>query len=148
MCGVQFTEFPISDPGIEQRFGPILPFPKTRIERFRGAAVVIQVQPNTTQTEAGLERIRLALPGLYQLAIGGTAVGTGLNAPPDFDERCTAKIAELTGLPFVPAPNKFAALAAHDELVFASGALKTCFTAEEPFGILLSAQLTGWKAEK
>jgi fumarate hydratase class II len=77
------------------------------------------------QLDADLERIRLALPGLYQLAIGGTAVGTGLNAPPDFDEQCTAKIAELTGLPFVPAPNKFAALAAHDELVFASGALKT-----------------------
>ena len=77
------------------------------------------------QLDADLERIRVALPGLYQLAIGGTAVGTGLNAPPGFDERCTAKIAELTGLPFVPAPNKFAALAAHDELVFASGALKT-----------------------
>src|SRR5438105_6128475 len=77
------------------------------------------------QLDADIERIRLALPGLYQLAIGGTAVGTGLNAPPDFDERCTAKIAELTGLPFVPAPNKFAALAAHDELVFASGSLKT-----------------------
>src|SRR5215213_648341 len=77
------------------------------------------------QLDADLERIRLALPGLYQLAIGGTAVGTGLNAPPHFDERCTAKIAELTGLAFVPAPNKFAALAAHDELVFASGALKT-----------------------
>ena len=77
------------------------------------------------QLDADLERIRLALPGLYQLAIGGTAVGTGLNAPPGFDEQCTAKIAELTGLPFVPAPNKFAALAAHDELVFASGALKT-----------------------
>ncbi len=77
------------------------------------------------QLDADLDRIRLALPGLYQLAIGGTAVGTGLNAPPGFDDRCTAKIAELTGLPFVPAPNKFAALAAHDELVFASGALKT-----------------------
>jgi len=77
------------------------------------------------QLDADLERIRLALPGLYQLAIGGTAVGTGLNAPPGFDEQCTAKVAELTGLPFVPAPNKFAALAAHDELVFASGALKT-----------------------
>jgi fumarate hydratase, class II len=77
------------------------------------------------QLDADLERIRLALPGLYQLAIGGTAVGTGLNAPPDFDERCAARIAELTGLAFVPAPNKFAALAAHDELVFASGALKT-----------------------
>jgi fumarate hydratase class II len=77
------------------------------------------------QLDADLERIRLTLPGLYELAIGGTAVGTGLNAPPAFAERCTAKIAELTGLPFVSAPNKFAALAAHDALVFASGALKT-----------------------
>jgi fumarate hydratase, class II len=77
------------------------------------------------QVDADLGRIRLALPGLYELAIGGTAVGTGLNAPPGFAERCTAKIAELTGLPFVSAPNKFAALAAHDELVFASGALRT-----------------------
>ncbi len=77
------------------------------------------------QLDDDIERIRLALPGLYELAIGGTAVGTGLNAPPEFAERCTAKIAELTGLPFVSAPNKFAALAAHDGLVFASGALKT-----------------------
>src|SRR6266498_305237 len=77
------------------------------------------------QLDDDLERIRLALPGLYELAIGGTAVGTGLNAPPDFDERCTAKIAELTGLQFVSARNKFAALAAHDALVFAGGAVKT-----------------------
>jgi len=77
------------------------------------------------QLDDDIERIRLALPGLYEIAIGGTAVGTGLNAPPEFAERCTAKIAELTGLPFVSAPNKFAALAAHDGLVFASGALKT-----------------------
>jgi fumarate hydratase, class II len=77
------------------------------------------------QLDADLERIGQTLSGLYQLAIGGTAVGTGLNAPPGFAERCTAKIAELTGLPFESAPNKFAALAAHDELVFASGALKT-----------------------
>jgi fumarate hydratase class II len=77
------------------------------------------------QLDDDLERIRLALPGLYELAIGGTAVGTGLNAPPEFAERCAAKIAELTGLPFVSARNKFAALAAHDALVFASGAVKT-----------------------
>src|SRR6266540_4133896 len=77
------------------------------------------------QLDDDLERIRLALPGLYELAIGGTAVGTGLNAPPEFAERCAAKIAELTGLQFVSARNKFAALAAHDALVFASGALKT-----------------------
>jgi fumarate hydratase class II len=72
-----------------------------------------------------LERLRLVLPGLYDLAIGGTAVGTGLNAHPEFGERAARKISELTGLPFTSHPNKFAALSAHDEIVFASGALKT-----------------------
>ena len=70
-------------------------------------------------------RIAVALDGLYDLAIGGTAVGTGLNAHPEFAERAARKIAELTGLPFRSHPNKFAALASHDEIVFASGALKT-----------------------
>jgi fumarate hydratase class II len=70
-------------------------------------------------------RIAMALDGLYDLAIGGTAVGTGLNAHPEFAERAAQKIAELTNLPFRSHPNKFAALSAHDELVFASGALKT-----------------------
>jgi fumarate hydratase, class II len=70
-------------------------------------------------------RIAMALDGLYDLAIGGTAVGTGLNAHPEFAERAARKISELTGLPFRSHPNKFAALSAHDELVFASGALKT-----------------------
>jgi fumarate hydratase class II len=77
------------------------------------------------QLDADLERIDQVLPGLYELAIGGTAVGTGLNAPEGFAEACAEKIAELTGLPFVSAPNKFAALAAHDAVVFASGALAT-----------------------
>src|SRR6202034_1852405 len=66
-----------------------------------------------------------ALPGLYDLAIGGTAVGTGLNAHPEFAERAAQKISELTGLPFRSHPNKFASLASHDEVVFASGALNT-----------------------
>jgi fumarate hydratase class II len=77
------------------------------------------------QLDADLARLEATLPGLYELAIGGTAVGTGLNAPPGFAEACAAKIAELTDLPFVSAPNKFAALAAHDALVFASGAETT-----------------------
>ncbi len=72
-----------------------------------------------------IDRLRRALDGLYDLAIGGTAVGTGLNAHPEFAERTAAKIAELTDLPFRSHPNKFAALSAHDELVAASGALKT-----------------------
>jgi fumarate hydratase class II len=75
--------------------------------------------------ERDIERLNLVLPGLLDLAIGGTAVGTGLNAHPEFADRAAAKIAELTGLPFRSHPDKFAALSAHDEVVFASGALKT-----------------------
>ena len=72
-----------------------------------------------------IERLEMVLPGLLDLAIGGTAVGTGLNAHPEFATRAAAKIAQLTGLPFKSHPDKFAALSAHDEVVFASGALKT-----------------------
>ncbi len=72
-----------------------------------------------------LDRLEMAMPGLCDLAIGGTAVGTGLNAPPGFAEQVAARIAEMTSLPFRSHPNKFAALSAHDELVFASGALAT-----------------------
>ena len=77
------------------------------------------------QLDADIVRIEATLPGLYELAIGGTAVGTGLNAPAGFDKAVAARIAELSSLPFVSAPNKFAALAAHDAVVFASGALTT-----------------------
>ena len=72
-----------------------------------------------------IERLEMVLPGLLDLAIGGTAVGTGLNSHPEFGERAARKIAELTRLPFKSHPNKFAALSAHDEIVFASGAIKT-----------------------
>src|SRR5437868_5177847 len=75
--------------------------------------------------ERDIDRMKDTLPGLYDLAIGGTAVGTGLNAHPEFAERAAKKIAELTGLPFKSHPNKFAALSAHDEIVFCSGGLKT-----------------------
>ena len=77
------------------------------------------------QLDQGLQRIQATLPGLYELAIGGTAVGTGLNTHPEFADRSAAEIAKLTGLPFVSAPNKFAALAAQDSIVATSGALKT-----------------------
>lgn len=77
------------------------------------------------QLDADLVRLDLVLGGLYELAAGGTAVGTGLNTHPEFGARVAASIAALTGQPFVTAPNKFAALAAHDALVFAHGALKT-----------------------
>ena len=90
--------------------------PVTVTQEFNGWANLI---------DRDIERMRMVLPGLMDLAIGGTAVGTGLNAHPEFAERAAAKIAELTGLPFKSHPDKFAALSAHDEVVFASGALKT-----------------------
>ncbi|NJD29307.1 MAG: class II fumarate hydratase [Chloroflexi bacterium] len=78
--------------------------------------------------DGDLQRIAAVLPGLYDIALGGTAVGTGLNAHPEFAERAARRIAELTGLPFVSAPNKFAALAGQEATVFASGALRTLAT--------------------
>ncbi len=77
------------------------------------------------QVANGIARIESTLPMLMQLAQGGTAVGTGLNAPVGFAEQVAAKIAEITGLPFTSAPNKFEALAAHDAMVFTHGALNT-----------------------
>lgn len=77
------------------------------------------------QIRQGIARINLALPGIYELAQGGTAVGTGLNTSPGWSETVAANMAKITGLPFVTAPNKFEALAAHDAMVFMSGAIKT-----------------------
>ena len=77
------------------------------------------------QLDQGLKRLKVGLPDLYELALGGTAVGTGLNTHSDFAEKVATEIAQYTQLPFVSAPNKFAALAAHDAIVATSGALKT-----------------------
>jgi fumarate hydratase class II len=90
--------------------------PMTLGQEFSGYAALL---------EDNLERLRGCLPHLCRLALGGTAVGTGLGAHPDFARVATDRIAELTGLPFVPAPNFFAALSAHDAVVMASGAMKT-----------------------
>ncbi|MFC0812742.1 class II fumarate hydratase [Paracoccus panacisoli] len=77
------------------------------------------------QVRMGIERVRMCLPQIYELAQGGTAVGTGLNTKKGWDTAIADEIASITGLPFVTAPNKFEALAAHDAMVFFSGALKT-----------------------
>jgi fumarate hydratase class II len=77
------------------------------------------------QVRQGIARVNLCLPGIYELAQGGTAVGTGLNTAKGWDTTVAAQMAEITGLPFVTAPNKFEALAAHDAMVFMSGALAT-----------------------
>jgi fumarate hydratase class II len=76
-----------------------------------------------TQIKMGIERVKSTFPHLYELAQGGTAVGTGLNAPPEFGEKFAKKVAELTGIPFVSAENKFEALASEDTMVEVSGAL-------------------------
>jgi len=81
------------------------------------------------QVSSSIKRIELTLPGLYELAQGGTAVGTGLNAPVGFAEKVAEEIATITGLPFVTAPNKFEALAAHDAMVFAHGAINAAAAA-------------------
>lgn len=78
-----------------------------------------------SQLDHGLAHVEASLPHLYELALGGTAVGTGLNTHPEFAVRVAAELAQLTGLPFITAPNKFEALAANDALVHAHGALKT-----------------------
>ncbi|MFN7011460.1 MAG: class II fumarate hydratase [Allorhizobium sp.] len=81
------------------------------------------------QVASAIKRVELTLPGLYELAQGGTAVGTGLNAPVGFAEKVAEEIAAITGLPFVTAPNKFEALAAHDAMVFAHGAINAAAAA-------------------
>jgi fumarate hydratase class II len=108
-----------------EEFSDIVKIGRTHLQDAVPLTLGQEFSGYVAQLDADLERIQLVLPGLYELAIGGTAVGTGLNAHVEFADRAAAKIAEITGLPFESAPNKFAALAAHDALVFASGAIKT-----------------------
>jgi len=84
-----------------------------------------EISGYVAQIDADLQRLDSCLPGIYELALGGTAVGTGLNTHAEFGARAATHIAELTGLPFVPSPNFFASLAAHDALVQASATLRT-----------------------
>jgi fumarate hydratase class II len=108
-----------------QEFADVVKIGRTHLQDATPLTVGQEFGGWASLLERDAERLEAVLPGLYDLAIGGTAVGTGLNSHPEFAERAAAKIAELTGLPFKPHPNKFAALSAHDEMVFASGALKT-----------------------
>ncbi|MGI8654806.1 MAG: class II fumarate hydratase [Pyrinomonadaceae bacterium] len=108
-----------------QEFADVVKIGRTHLQDATPLTVGQEMGGWASLIERDVERLNLVLPGLYELAIGGTAVGTGLNSHPEFGERAAKKIAELTGLPFKSHPNKFAALSAHDEMVFASGALKT-----------------------
>ncbi len=108
-----------------QEFADIVKIGRTHLQDAVPLTLGQEFSGYVAQLDDDLTRLEEVLPGLYQLAIGGTAVGTGLNAPDGFGELAAAQIATLTGLPFVSAPNKFAALAAHDAMVFAHGAIRT-----------------------
>jgi len=108
-----------------QEFAGVVKIGRTHLQDATPLTVSQEMGGWANLVERDIDRMKAAMPGLLDLAIGGTAVGTGLNSHPEFGERAAKKIAELTGLPFKSHPNKFAALSAHDELVFASGAIKT-----------------------
>jgi len=109
----------------QDEFAPIVKIGRTHLMDATPLTLGQEFSGYVAMLDADLKRIRSVLPGLSELALGGSAVGTGLNTHREFAKRVARKIGELTGYPFVTAPNKFAALAAHDALVMASGALKT-----------------------
>lgn len=109
----------------EKEFQGIVKVGRTHLQDATPLMLAQEFSGYVSLLDRGIHRIELALDGLYDLAIGGTAVGTGLNTHPEFAKRAAQKIAELTKLPFRSHPNKFAALSAHDEIVFASSALRT-----------------------
>jgi len=108
-----------------EEFAGVVKIGRTHLQDAVPLTVGQEMSGWSSLLQRDMARLEQALGGLYDLAIGGTAVGTGLNAPIGFAELATAEIARLTGLPFRSHPNKFAALSAHDELVFAHGALAT-----------------------
>ena len=114
--------------GLERKrneFGTIVKIGRTHLQDATPVTLGQEFSGYTTQIRHGIKRIENCLPFLYQLAQGGTAVGTGLNTKKDYAEKVAKKIAELTELPFVTGDNKFEGLAGHDALVETSGALKT-----------------------
>jgi fumarate hydratase class II len=106
-------------------FGGIVKIGRTHLQDATPLTLGQEFSGYAAQLDHALAVVTQALPGLCELAAGGTAVGTGLNAHPEFGDRVAAELARATGLPFRSAPNKFAALAAHDAMVAAHGALKT-----------------------
>jgi fumarate hydratase class II len=111
--------------GKAQEFADIVKIGRTHLQDATPLTLGQEFSGYAKQAEYGIARVKDALPRLYRLAQGGTAVGTGLNAKPGFAERFAEKVAEITGFPFVSAENKFEGLAAHDALVELSGALNT-----------------------
>jgi len=108
----------------QQQFADIVKIGRTHLQDAVPLTLGQEFSGYVAQLDAAIKNIEATLPGLYELALGGTAVGTGINTHPQFAELAAKNIAKLTGLPFRSAPNKFAALASHDAFVFTSGALK------------------------
>ncbi len=108
-----------------EEFNGIIKIGRTHLQDATPLTLGQEFSGYVQQVEYGIERIESALPRLYNLAQGGTAVGTGLNAIKGFDVKFASEVARITGYPFKTAPNKFEALAAHDAIVEASGALNT-----------------------
>ena len=106
-------------------FGDIVKIGRTHLQDATPLTLGQEISGWVSQLDHGLAAIRAALVPAHELALGGTAVGTGLNAHPEFAKRAAAKLAELTGHPFISAPNKFQALASHDAVLFVHGALRT-----------------------
>jgi fumarate hydratase class II len=106
-------------------YGQIVKTGRTHLQDATPITLGQEISAWVAQIDFGLAAVKLALPGVYELAIGGTAVGTGLNAHPEFGDRAAVYLSEETGLPFVSASNKFFALSAHDALVQMSAALRT-----------------------
>ena len=106
-------------------FAPIVKIARTQLQDATPLTLGQEFSGYVAQLDHGLARLQDALKYLYELPLGGTAVGTGLNSHPDFAVKAAAQLAQLSGLPFVTAPNKFEALGGRDAAVFASGALKT-----------------------
>jgi len=111
-----------------REFADIVKIGRTHLQDATPVTLGQEFSGYVAMLDADLARLRESLPGLESLAIGGTAVGTGLNSHPKFGETAAAHIAGITGFPFLSAPNKFAALSSHGEFVYASGALKSLAT--------------------
>jgi fumarate hydratase class II len=111
--------------GKARAFADIVKIGRTHLQDATPLTLGQEFSGYVAQLDQGIRHVESALPHLYELAQGGTAVGTGLNAHPQFAQKVAAEIAKLTGVPFVTAPNKFEVMAAADALVFAHGALKT-----------------------
>ncbi|WP_174800490.1 class II fumarate hydratase [Martelella limonii] len=131
----------------ENEFADIIKIGRTHTQDATPLTLGQEFSGYRAQIASAIARIELTLPGLYQLAQGGTAVGTGLNAPIGFAEKVAEEVAEITGLPFVTAPNKFEVLAAHDAMVFSHGAINAaamaCFKIANDIRYLASGPRSG-----